>query len=678
MNANKSVSLLFLLTMTIFVQMIAISKVAAQTRPVCSPPPGDMVLWIAGDGNAADLIAQNNGTLRNGVGFAAGKVGPGFRFDGINDSILIPSTPSLNLNDHTIETWVYPGTQQGEEFHGLVVKQNTNNTGRNYYLGLRTDGRIHYSISGAGTIFTVDSKTALQRESWTHVAATFNKNVMSIFINGKLDNSLTVGNLTLDKTGEPLLIGHTNENAATFFNGLIDEIGIFNRALSADELLAIVTADVSGKCRSCRQVYANNFNDNNRVGTEWRVYDTCDHERCNTPPRTNNGESFMGQYRFFDNESCSPRDPTDSRNLNCPDGGTSRVLNRNDAVLTLNSSVLGVHNSVRVAFDLYIIGQWDGSTDETWELRYDTGINTSSTRLGLERFKNTTGLQKRTFTYAFSHPTGKPLRLTFSVRGVGPVPDTAWGVDNVVVTACSGISSCATVSAANYAPAMASESIASAFGLDLATGTAGAAVIPLPERLLETSIRVKDSTGVERPAPLFFVSPLQTNFEIPPSTANGIATVTIQSGDGTIQVCVAPISTVAPGVFTADSTGRGLAAAQILRVRSNGSRDIEPVARFDAATNQYVAVPIDLGPETDQVFLILYGTGLRFRSNLSAVSLVAGGVSLPILYAGPQGSLVGLDQINASLSRSLIGRGTTELTLSVDGTSANIVRIQIK
>ncbi len=96
------------------------------------------------------------------------------------------------------------------------------------------------------------------------------------------------------------------------------------------------------------------------------------------------------------------------------------------------------------------------------------------------------------------------------------------------------------------------------------------------------------------------------------------------------------------------------------------------------AQNRCVPIPIDLGPESDQAFLILFGTGFRFSSSLSAVSVGIGSMDSEVLFAGAQGVFVGLDQINVRLSRSLIGRGEVDVTLMVDGKMANTVRIAIK
>ncbi|NOT58677.1 MAG: hypothetical protein HOP19_00455, partial [Acidobacteria bacterium] len=115
-----------------------------------------------------------------------------------------------------------------------------------------------------------------------------------------------------------------------------------------------------------------------------------------------------------------------------------------------------------------------------------------------------------------------------------------------------------------------------------------------------------------------------------------------------------------------------------LRTRANGSQSYEPVAQFDVTQNRFVAVPIDLGVESDQVFLILYGTGLRFRSSMTTVNARVGGADAAVNFAGAQGSLIGLDQANVRLSRTLLGRGEVDIALTADGKTANVVKARIK
>src|SRR5262249_37362276 len=183
--------------------------------------------------------------------------------------------------------------------------------------------------------------------------------------------------------------------------------------------------------------------------------------------------------------------------------------------------------------------------------------------------------------------------------------------------------------------------------------------------------------GAERLAPLFFVAPMQINYQIPQNTAIGNATVSITSGDGTISVGTAQIALVAPGLFAANANGQGVATAVVVRVR-DGVQTFEPVAQFDATQKRFVAIPIDLGLETDQVFLVPFATGVRFRSSLAAVTASVGGINAPVSYAGEQGPLVGVDQINMQLPRSLAGRGLVNVVLTVDGQTTNTVNVMIR
>jgi uncharacterized protein (TIGR03437 family) len=235
----------------------------------------------------------------------------------------------------------------------------------------------------------------------------------------------------------------------------------------------------------------------------------------------------------------------------------------------------------------------------------------------------------------------------------------------------------ASVSAANFLAPLAAESIVATFGAGLAKGTEFATSPPLPTTLAGASVRVTDSTGTGRIAPLFFVSPTQINYQMPLGTAVGNATVTVIVDGLTVSSGSVAIVPVSPGLFSANSSGKDVAGAVILRIRA-GVQTFEPVAMFDQAQSRFVPKPIDLGPETDQLFLILFGTGIRGRTSLANVSLKIGDVDVTPQYAGPQPDFVGLDQVNCPLPRSLMGRGEVNINLTVEGRVANAVTIVVQ
>ncbi|QQS45474.1 MAG: DUF11 domain-containing protein [Acidobacteriota bacterium] len=235
------------------------------------------------------------------------------------------------------------------------------------------------------------------------------------------------------------------------------------------------------------------------------------------------------------------------------------------------------------------------------------------------------------------------------------------------------------VSAANYAAEpLAPEQILAAFGTNLATATTVATELPLPATLAGTTVNVRDSSGTDRAAQLFFVSPNQVNYLMPAGLAPGQAVVTIRNSDGDISGGIVGIAEIAPGLFTVDATGKGIVSSNALTLKPDNTFTQQPTAMFDPNLNRFVSVPIDLGSGDDRVFLVLYGTGIRLRTSESNVRASIGGLDLPVLYAGPQGVFAGLDQINVELPRALAGLGEVDIILTVDGVVTNAARINIQ
>lgn len=225
---------------------------------------------------------------------------------------------------------------------------------------------------------------------------------------------------------------------------------------------------------------------------------------------------------------------------------------------------------------------------------------------------------------------------------------------------------------------LAPDSIVAAFGPGLAAQTVAATSLPLPVQLGGASVIVKDRGGVERPAPLFFVSPLQINYLMPPATAPGTAAITVnRAGGGTIGH-TAEIAAIAPGLFTANADGQGAPAGVVLRVQADGRQTFLPLARFDPAANQFVPEPIDISvlrPSLDRIFLLLFGTGLRGATQAN-VSVQIGLQNYAVLYAGPAPGLLGVDQINLEFQRGTLPGGEYDLQVTANGRLTNTVRVR--
>lgn len=296
------------------------------------------------------------------------------------------------------------------------------------------------------------------------------------------------------------------------------------------------------------------------------------------------------------------------------------------------------------------------------------------------------GTGQGSWTFRWRAPATTTGALTFYVAGNAANGDLLPSSDTIYTTNAASQpmaqptpNAFATVSAASFQPGgmVTANSIVAGFGQTDAGGTfvapAGEA---LPTELGGTSVRVMDSTGNERGAQLFFVGTSQINYVIPAETAIGSATVRVVRSGQTVAQGTIQVVALAPGFFTANQSGAGLAAAQIFRIRANGEQVFEPVAQFNGTT--FEPIPIDFGPEGDQIFLVLYGTGYRANSGTAGATASVGGEASQVLYASVAPGFIGLDQTNLTLPRVLAGRGSVNVTFTVDGQTANTVTVAFK
>lgn len=263
------------------------------------------------------------------------------------------------------------------------------------------------------------------------------------------------------------------------------------------------------------------------------------------------------------------------------------------------------------------------------------------------------------------------LLLALSVRGLWPRTRAAAIVQNSVAVT--------SVSAASFvgAPAtLAPNSIVAAFGTQLATGAQTAASQPLPTSMAGTNVTVNGT-----PAPLFFVSPGQVNYLIPPGTPAGDAEVMIASplpnGDQIISRGAVRVAATAPAIFTANANGVGAPAAVTGRV-SGGQFVFDPTHPFEpdpVTPGQVVPAPIDVGTAENPAFLILFGTGLR-NAPSNSVSAIIGGLEVPVAPTAAPG-FIGLDQVNVPIPLSLKGRGNVDVAVVAAGVSSNPVTVNL-
>ncbi|MBS1807705.1 MAG: IPT/TIG domain-containing protein [Acidobacteria bacterium] len=257
--------------------------------------------------------------------------------------------------------------------------------------------------------------------------------------------------------------------------------------------------------------------------------------------------------------------------------------------------------------------------------------------------------------------------------------DYAVAASGPIGTGQGRILNATSVSAASYsAEAVASDGIVSVFSENFGSQTVTAQTSPLPNELGNVRVYVTDANQVERLASLFFVSPTQINYLIPEGTVPGKTRVVIVNKGEVVSEGTMQVAAMAPALFTANADGKGAPAAYAVRVKRDNSQSTEPVAQYDAVQKKFMPAPINIGPAEEQVFLVLFGTGIRHYSAMNRVSARIAGVDAEVQYAGPQGQYYGLDQVNLRIPRSALVSGEVDLLLTIDGKTANPVRIHVR
>jgi uncharacterized protein (TIGR03437 family) len=198
--------------------------------------------------------------------------------------------------------------------------------------------------------------------------------------------------------------------------------------------------------------------------------------------------------------------------------------------------------------------------------------------------------------------------------------------------------------------------------VDLATTSTSSGTFPTS--LGGTTVTLVDSANITYNAQIYSVAPQQVNYLIPSKINSGNATVTVTSADGVKTIGVVLVQTVAPGLYTANANGQGVAAAIVVTTHADGSQSTADAFTCDG-TAGCVPAPISLGSASDTVDLELFGTGLRHLGSTAALSATIDKQAVPVLYAGAQSTYPGLDQINVQLPQSLAGSGQVNLMMTI-------------
>ena len=223
--------------------LISFLGAAAPLRAqVCTPPPSDIVSWWPGEGNATDIIDTNPGALSGDAAFGQGFIGQAFGFSCGGGRVTVPDAQNLNFGSTSpmsVETWVFRTGSAGTQ-HILGKRVGCSSGDIHYQLAFDSVNGLAFNGSGGGAL----TGAQLPLFTWTHLAGTFDGTTFRLYINGTLAGTGT-GTLGPANTAA-LVIG--GAGGCEPFIGLIDEVSLYNRDLSASEIQAIFDAASAGKC----------------------------------------------------------------------------------------------------------------------------------------------------------------------------------------------------------------------------------------------------------------------------------------------------------------------------------------------------------------------------------------------------------------------------------------------
>jgi hypothetical protein len=221
----------------------------------CVPPPSGLVGWWPGENNANDIAGTNNGVLVGGTTFAQGVIGQAFSFDGTNNAVTnrVPGFTNI-LNTYSMEFWAWPTASRDTTPEST---DGTDGDGGQRYAISPANGR--FGPAGAGVSVGTNGVSVFEAgdayipallvydtpiTNWAHIAVVYSNQQPSLYLNGVLVHT----GLTSLRSSFPSTCFADGGFGYGFYAGLLDEVSIYNRALSGLEIMSIYNAASFGKC----------------------------------------------------------------------------------------------------------------------------------------------------------------------------------------------------------------------------------------------------------------------------------------------------------------------------------------------------------------------------------------------------------------------------------------------
>ena len=237
-------------------------ETSGMEEPSCVAPPEGIVAWWPGDGNTEDIVGGNDGSLVGTATYASpALVGDGFRFLAQGDYIRVPSTSALEPAHHlTVEAWVRsvrPGA-----YKYILGKGADGGAGSSFALYTGNWETVMFYVRGAEPAALWADSAEFWNGDWHHVVGRYDEGNVVVFVDGVCVGGHGWGpaSIDYDLPDRDLFIGGYGGMEGFSFPGEIDEVTIYNRALSADEIWYLYLNESIRRCKTCGGRILTNLN----------------------------------------------------------------------------------------------------------------------------------------------------------------------------------------------------------------------------------------------------------------------------------------------------------------------------------------------------------------------------------------------------------------------------------
>jgi hypothetical protein len=263
------------------------------------PLEGLISLWKFDEGSgttAHDSVGNNHGTI-HGAQWTTGILGGALDFGGDGDYVQVPEDDSLTPSSQiTICFWVYNRGGQAaaiQKYAECPDQPSSPGNSRAYCFAVTESGKaVIWIFSSRNNSDGITSTNTVPFNEWHHVAGTFNKGQAALYLDGQLDSSAMLSVSSIMNDAQPLIIGGFwqycgTDNFLSQLNGLTDEVRIYNRALSAQEVQQLYQVGSSGSGLSADPLFADAANGDyhlhSRRGRYWPQHDVWVLDKVTSP-----------------------------------------------------------------------------------------------------------------------------------------------------------------------------------------------------------------------------------------------------------------------------------------------------------------------------------------------------------------------------------------------------------